>query len=117
MIVSIIKLRKHGAFAVGTAMLLLLFAHGSNAGELDGFGYPRTLGIDTTDNLFLLGPAQTALAVLLSFWLGTIVALLLLILKKKGRTFHIPFAPFLSPGAFISWLWGERLIAWYFGLF
>lgn len=96
-----------GAFAFFALLWLV------SRGRWMGFGDAKlALGIG-----FLLGPANTALAVVLSFWFGTLVAIPLLVLKKKDRTSHIPFAPFLVMGAFTSWLIGERIIAWYFGLF
>lgn len=96
-----------GAFAFFAFLWLV------SRGRWMGFGDAKlALGIG-----FLLGPVNTALAVVLSFWFGTLIAIPLLVLGKKGRKSHIPFAPFLVIGAFTSWLVGRQMITWYLGLF
>ncbi|OGZ97765.1 MAG: hypothetical protein A3G49_03665 [Candidatus Sungbacteria bacterium RIFCSPLOWO2_12_FULL_41_11] len=75
-----------------------------------------------------LGFSNGILAILLSFWLGSIIGLLL-IGYSKFRSWHnkdrglvggfslkseIPFGPFLVLGALIALLWGEKIISLYF---
>ena len=78
-------------------------------GRWMGFGDAKlALGIG-----FLLGPWLTTLAVLLSFWIGTFMAVPLVLFWGKGLKTQIPFGPFLAAGAFISWYAGEALLAAY----
>ena len=48
--------------------------------------------------------------------IGSVVAVFLLIAKKKGRKETIPFGPFLCLGTLITLLWGSKILAWYLGL-
>ena len=65
---------------------------------------------------FLLGPWLTAVAVMLSFWIGTLIAVPAVLLWGGGLKTQIPFGPFLALGAFISWLAGNFLLETYQGL-
>ena len=81
-------------------------------GRWMGFGDAKlALGIG-----FLLGPSLTALAVILSFWIGTLIAVPVTLLWGGGLKTQIPFGPFLAAGCFAAWLLGERLLSWYFTL-
>ena len=48
--------------------------------------------------------------------LGGIVAVVLMIAKKKTRRETIPFGPFLALAAMITLLWGSNILNWYLGL-
>jgi prepilin signal peptidase PulO-like enzyme (type II secretory pathway) len=48
--------------------------------------------------------------------LGGIVAVALMIAKKKTRQQTIPFGPFLAVAAMITLLWGSNILNWYLGL-
>jgi leader peptidase (prepilin peptidase)/N-methyltransferase len=48
--------------------------------------------------------------------LGGIVAVALIIAKKKTRRETIPFGPFLAVAAMITLLWGSDILNWYLGL-
>ena len=65
---------------------------------------------------FLLGPWLTAVAVMLSFWIGTLIAVPAVLLWGGGLKTQIPFGPFLALGVFISWLAGNFLLETYQGL-
>ncbi|VBB06877.1 peptidase a24a prepilin type iv bacterial [Lucifera butyrica] len=64
-----------------------------------------------------LGWQLTLLALLLSFFLGGLGGAILMLLKIKGRKDFIPFGPFIALGAFISLLYGYRILAWYLANF
>jgi prepilin signal peptidase PulO-like enzyme (type II secretory pathway) len=49
------------------------------------------------------------------FFLGSIVALILLAMGKAKFGQKIPFAPYLVIGTLIAIFWGQRLIEWYLG--
>lgn len=44
---------------------------------------------------------------------GSLIGILLIILKGKNFKYAVPFGPFLALGAFCALLYGERLISWY----
>lgn len=60
-----------------------------------------------------LGFKLTILSLFLSFLLGAVIGIVLILSGKKGRRDMIPFGPFLSAAAFISILWGEGISNWY----
>ena len=47
---------------------------------------------------------------------GGLVAVALLLLRKRGRKSEIPFGPFLAGGAMVALLAGTPLVSWYLGL-
>ncbi|WP_028309451.1 prepilin peptidase [Desulfitibacter alkalitolerans] len=65
---------------------------------------------------FILGISATALALFLSFLAGSIIGMVLILLRIKGRKDPIPFGPFLSLGIFIAALWGYEIIKLYLKL-
>lgn len=66
---------------------------------------------------FILGIKRIFLTIFLSFILGAIISIFLLITKIKGRKDPIPFGPFIILGFFIVIFWGEQLLVWYMNLF
>ena len=47
---------------------------------------------------------------------GGIVAVALVIAKKRKRRQTIPFGPFLAVAAMVTLLWGSNILSWYLGL-
>lgn len=58
----------------------------------------------------MLGLKLSVLSLLLAFMVGAVTSLLLILFKIKGRKDVIPFSPFLSIGALISFAFGDRII-------
>jgi len=56
-------------------------------------------------------------AVIMSWVMGGLVAVLLLALRRKGRREAVAFGPFLAIATFIIFLWGREIIDWYLGVF
>ena len=52
-----------------------------------------------------LGYIRTLWALILAFSLASVISILLLLFKLKGRKDQIPFGPFLAAGTFISYLY------------
>ena len=62
---------------------------------------------------FTIGVKAILLTILLSFILGGIISILLLITKLKTRKDPIPFGPFIILGFMITIFSGSDLISWY----
>ncbi len=60
-----------------------------------------------------LGWKAVILTILLSSLIGSIVGVVLILIKGKDFKYAIPFGPFLSLGAALSLFFGEDLIRWY----
>lgn len=63
----------------------------------------------------ILGLSQTAIALLVSFMTGGLVAGVLLIMRRIERKDPIAFGPFLACGASIAYLYGDSLWGWWVG--
>lgn len=63
-----------------------------------------------------LGVRLTILAMLLSFIFGSLVGLILIMLKLKNMRDAIPFGPFIALASIVSLLSGDKLISWYWDL-
>jgi prepilin signal peptidase PulO-like enzyme (type II secretory pathway) len=62
------------------------------------------------------GFPQVILAVIMGAILGGIVAVALMMAKKRKRREAIPFGPFLAVAAMVTLLWGSNILGWYLGL-
>ncbi len=56
------------------------------------------------------------LAVIMGAILGGIVAVALMIAKKRKRREAIPFGPFLALAAMVTLVWGSNILSWYLNL-
>ncbi|MCX7972926.1 MAG: prepilin peptidase [Candidatus Aminicenantes bacterium] len=80
-------------------------------------------GLGTGDIILMLGIGSflglkgTILTLILATFAGALVGLFLLLGQKKEWQTALPFGSFLTPAAFISLVWGEKIIVWYFSLF
>lgn len=91
--------------------LLLLIAIVSRGGMGGGdIKFAAALGL-------WLGWKLTLLTLFLSFIFGGMGGVAVLLTKLKGRKDCIPFGPFIALGAFISMLYGDEIIHWYFQTF
>lgn len=59
---------------------------------------------------FLLGVSKGLLALYVSFLVGAIVGVILLVQRKKGMKSAVPFGPFLIIGMLVAGVWGDALI-------
>lgn len=60
-----------------------------------------------------LGWRSALLTLFLSFILGGLFGVLLLLLKRKGRKDAIPFGPWIALAATVSILYGNEILTWY----
>ena len=98
----------------GTAYFMVLFLVALAARGGFGFGDVKLA--------FLLGEflayrSWTALwaGMFLAVFIGGVVALALLLTRRKGRKEAIAFGPALVIGAWLAIPWGEALVRWYLG--
>lgn len=63
------------------------------------------------------GMKLAILTLFLSFIIGALAAVMLMMLKGKKRTDAIPFGPYIALGSLISILMGNQIILWYFHKF
>jgi prepilin signal peptidase PulO-like enzyme (type II secretory pathway) len=61
----------------------------------------------------VLGPANTAVAMLLAFNSAAIIGVTLIAMKVKSRQDYIPFGPFLTASTILAWLLGGGVVQWY----
>lgn len=66
---------------------------------------------------FILGVKKTILNILLSFIIGAVFSIFLLLLKKKGKKDAIPFGPFINIAFVTTLLLGDKIIEWYISYF
>ncbi len=60
-----------------------------------------------------LGWKIALVSLLIAVLAGGAVAVVLLLLKSRGRKDPVPFGPFLALGGIAGLLWGETLLTWY----
>lgn len=84
--------------------------------------YPAGMGFGDVKLAGLLGlgagwfsVASVVLGLVLSFCLGGLVSLLLVLTRRAGRRSAVPFGPFLLAGFLVAALSGPDLIGWYLG--
>jgi len=63
-----------------------------------------------------LGWKGALLTIMLGALAGSVVGVLLIVLKRHAMGKHIPFGPFLAAGAVASAFYGPDIISWYLGL-
>ena len=61
----------------------------------------------------MLGWPWVITALVLAYIIGALFSLVLLALKKKKLSSHIPFGTFLSVGTFLALFWADKLYVWY----
>jgi leader peptidase (prepilin peptidase)/N-methyltransferase len=64
-----------------------------------------------------LGWKLGLLALMLGVLAGGAVAVVLLLLGRKGRKEAIPFGPYLALGGAVALLWGDQVLTWYLSRF
>jgi prepilin signal peptidase PulO-like enzyme (type II secretory pathway) len=66
---------------------------------------------------FLLGAKLLAVSLIISYFIGALASIALLLIKKATRKTAIPFGPFLITGGLISLFFGEQILTLYFSSF
>ncbi len=74
------------------------------------------MGMGDVKMLALMGAflgTKAFLALMIASVLGTVVGLFIIYVLKKGKNYEIPFGCFLALGTVITYLYGNRIIAYY----
>jgi len=81
----------------------------------------RWMGVGDVKLAFLMGLLLSfpniLVALFLSFLIGAMIGVGLVLTKKKTFKSEMPFGPFLVTGTFIAMFWGQEIIQWYLDLF
>ena len=88
----------------GVFMLIILISKGGMGG-----GDMKLIGVLG----FILGLKEITLTMFLSFLLGAIISIFLLLFNIKGKKDPIPFGPFICLAFMITVFWGDKLRLWY----
>ena len=83
--------------------------------------YPRGMGAGDVKMAGLIGLVTGFPLVLIALFIGIVVgglvAIMLLLFRKKGRKDLIPYGTFLALGPIVTLLWGNYILDWYMGFF
>jgi leader peptidase (prepilin peptidase)/N-methyltransferase len=63
-----------------------------------------------------LGWKLAVVTLVLASFVGSIVGVGLLALKRESLKYALPFGTFLAVGALVAAVWGDALLAWYLGM-
>jgi prepilin signal peptidase PulO-like enzyme (type II secretory pathway) len=99
-----------GAAIIASGFFLAIFF--ISKGKWMGFGDVK---LAILMGLFL-GVRNVLVALFAAFFLGAVISIVLMALRKKGLKSEIPFGPFLIAGTFIALFFGSNIINWYLNL-
>jgi leader peptidase (prepilin peptidase)/N-methyltransferase len=101
--------------AVGAGFLLLIYGGYYIIRKKEGLGLGDVV-LMVLIGAFL-GWKLTILTLILASFVGALVGIFLLSVRKKGLQHTLPFGTFLGPAAIVALLWGDRIIAAYLTLY
>jgi leader peptidase (prepilin peptidase)/N-methyltransferase len=107
---SILLSSLYGALALGGFLGLMVLVSKEKWMGAGDIGLGALLG-------FLLGWPNILVGGFLAFFIGAVVGVVLMFLKRAKMQSQLPFAPFLILGFFIALFWGSQIINWYINLF
>lgn len=64
----------------------------------------------------MLGWQSTLVALFLSYIIGAVVSIVLIIMRRKKVNSQIAFGTFLSIGTFVALMWGQMILDWYLNI-
>jgi leader peptidase (prepilin peptidase)/N-methyltransferase len=99
---------KHAAIGCGIGLVLFLLIVVFSRGGM-GLGDVKMAALMG----LMLGYPSVLVAIFLAIIAGGIIAIVLLVTKKKGRKQAIPFGPFLALGTMLAMIWGNAIWGWY----
>lgn len=81
---------------------------------VDGFGLGDIFLVPSLG--ILLGWPKIVPAMFMSFMIGSVLGILLIMFGKKKLGEYLPFGPFLIAGTILSLVWGGQIWSWYMSL-
>lgn len=96
-----------GLFGGGLIAIIVILTNGMGWGDVELF---FMCGI-------FIGLKLTVLALLISFVIGAIVGVTLMLMKKKTRKDYIPFGPYIALAVILTVFYGNKIIDLYFSQF
>ena len=63
-----------------------------------------------------LAPLQLLMMFLLAFWLGAVIGVVILALKKDKSNTTLAFLPFINGAFLLAYVYGQQIFAWIFGV-
>jgi leader peptidase (prepilin peptidase)/N-methyltransferase len=99
---------KHAAIGCGIGLVLFLLIVVFSRGGM-GLGDVKMAALMG----LMLGYPSVLVAIFLAIIAGGIIAIVLLVARKKGRKQAIPFGPFLALGTMLAMIWGNAIWGWY----
>lgn len=103
-----------GGALVGAGSLLLIYLLYYYIRKEEGLGF-GDIKMMLMVGVFL-GLRKTFLTLIIASLIGSLAGLVIAIIMKKGMKYALPFGVFLSIGAFVSLLWGNEIISFYWRL-
>lgn len=64
-----------------------------------------------------LGWRQTFFTLILASFAGALVGISFILFRRKSLQYSLPFGTFLAPAAFVTLLWGEKIVGAYLNLY
>jgi leader peptidase (prepilin peptidase)/N-methyltransferase len=92
--------------AIGLVLFLLIALLSRGGMGLGDVKMAALMGI-------MLGYPNVLVAIFLAIIAGGLMAIVLLVSRKKGRKQAIPFGPFLALGTVLALIWGTPIWEWY----
>jgi leader peptidase (prepilin peptidase)/N-methyltransferase len=96
--------------AIGFVFFLIVFLIYSGGMGMGDIKLAGLIGLVT-------GLPLVIAALITGILIGGLVAILLLVLGKKGRKDVIPYGTFLAIGPIVALFWGNEILNWYLGFF
>lgn len=82
--------------------------------KVDGFGWGDIYLVPSLG--LLLGWPKVVPGMFIAFVLGSVVGVILMMMRKKKLGQYLPFGPFLITGTAVALVWGNTIWNWYMGL-
>lgn len=101
--------------AAGVCLLFIFLQQATKLiKKVDGLG-SGDIALSPTLGL-LLGWPKISVGIFMSFIIGSIVGVVMILAKKKKMSQTVPFGPFLVMGTLVALLWGTEIWNWYVGM-
>jgi leader peptidase (prepilin peptidase)/N-methyltransferase len=101
--------------AVGAGFLLVIYGGYYLLRKKEGLGLGDVIMMLMVGAY--LGWLPTLLTLILASFVGSLVGVSIILIKRKNMQYMLPYGTFLAPAAFVSLVWGEKIISAYLSLF